>query len=136
MFKLYLIIGLLCLILGCKKENSTVDVSRNLVGHWKLIFGINGFTGKYETIPDGTSILLYLNGDNSYEKYENGIIKYNGKYDIGKVRSIFSGNYEDAIEFDSSNPSELYTIVSVVKDTLTLKINAADGGGSGYIRIK
>jgi hypothetical protein len=83
--------------------------------------------------PSGATTILILNSDKTYQRLVNNSIQQQGIYKVSTVKSIFTGNDDNAIDFDSSG---MWKIISLQKDTLSIADNFADGYGLVYVKMK
>lgn len=133
MSKLYILLSLAGLFLSCKKNNSTDYLGVNFVGHWQYQYQIGGQTGSKVYNPGETTTVLILNGDKTYQRLTNNNIQQQGTYNISQVKSFFTGNNDNAIDFDSSGS---WKVATIQKDTLSIADNFADGYAQVYVKIK
>ncbi len=132
MHRLYIFIILASLFLSCKKSGSIETVSPGFVGHWQYQFRAGGQTGA-RVYPNAVTTVLNLNSDKTYQVLTNNSVQQHGTYNITMMKSIYTGNNDNAIDFDSSG---LWQIITVQKDTLAISDNFPDGFGTTYVRIK
>ena len=120
--------------LGCKKDNNLNPLNSQLAGNWVYLYQAGGITGKPTNFPaSGTTSLLVLSGNQTYQTLVNNKVQTNGSYLLGNVKSYFTGADDNAIKFDSSAD---WQIIVVKNDTLTISDNHADGYGTIYIKEK
>jgi hypothetical protein len=132
MYRLYTFIIIAGLFLSCKKSNSGDAANVNFVGHWQYQYQAGGLTGA-KVYPSGATTILILNSDKTYQRLINNSIQQQGIYKVSTVKSIFTGNDDNGIDFDSSGS---WKIISLQNDTLSIADNFADGYGLVYVRIK
>jgi hypothetical protein len=132
MYRLYIFIVISGLFLSCKKSNlgNTPDVK--FVGHWQYQYQVGGLTGS-KVSPSGAISILILNSDKTYQRSTNGSVQQQGSYKLSMMKSLFTSNYDNAIDFDSSGA---WKIISLQKDTLSIADNFADGYGLVYVKMK
>jgi hypothetical protein len=121
---------------SCKKNPEHLDLEQNLIGIWKYTGSGGGFTGKYEPADPAVEIILELKKDHTYISTRNDEVIQSGKFDITRVRSIYSAHDEDAIRFDVDKSSEVAPYIIILNgNQLSLGHNVYDGISSGYTRI-
>jgi len=133
MHRLYIFIFLTSLFLGCKKDKPISAQGTNFVGHRQYQYEIGGLTGAKTYPPGAATTILFLNNDKTYQWLTYDKVQQTGIYNISSVKSVFSGNNDNAIDFDSSGT---WKIITIQKDTLSIADNFADGYGQVYYRIK
>lgn len=132
MYRLYTFIIISGLFLSCKKTNSGNTPGVKFVGHWQYQYKAGGLTGS-KLSPSGAISILILNSDKTYQRSTNGGVQQQGSYKLSMMKSIFTSNNDNAIDFDSSGT---WKIISLQKDTLSIADNFADGYGLIYVKMK
>lgn len=127
----YLII-LYLFITSCKKDSVAPSSSNDLKGTWRQISYGGGFDGKTYQVPADSVFIITFNNSFRYERKRNGRLVASGTYEVGKAKSIYSGQIEDAIQLDGNG---LWSVIKIDGKTLDLSINAYDAGGSSYTRV-
>jgi hypothetical protein len=121
----------------CKKEQETPDVKKQLVGKWKYTGKSGGYAGKSQKADPAVVTVLEFKKDNTFLRSENNVVKQQGTYTFTRLKSIYSGNEENAIQFDAAaDPHNKGSIITLRNDSLTIADNVYDGFSSGYVRVK
>jgi hypothetical protein len=120
------------LFLSCKKGNWDNTASVKFVGRWQHQYQIGGLTGS-KVSPSGAISILFLNSDKTYQRSTNGGVQQQGSYKLSMMKSIFTSNNDNAIDFNSSGA---WKIISLQKDTLSIADNFADGYSQVYVKMK
>ncbi|UEG54262.1 hypothetical protein LLH06_04675 [Mucilaginibacter daejeonensis] len=132
MIKYCYIIILSLFVASCKKDNAGTPPSNDLKGTWRQTSYGGGFDGKTYQVPADSVLTITFNGSSGYESKRNGKLTHSGTYEVGKAKSIYSGEMEDAIQLDGNG---LWSIIKIDGNALHLSINAYDAGGSTYTRV-
>ncbi|MDB5025060.1 MAG: hypothetical protein JWP78_2815 [Mucilaginibacter sp.] len=106
-------------------------MNSNFAGHWQYQYQIGGQTGA-KVYPSGSSTVLILNINWTYQRLTNNNIQQQGSYKVNTVKSFFTGKNDNAIDFDSSG----WKIITAQNDTLSIADNFADGYSLIYTKIK
>lgn len=127
----------------CKKAIPGSDLEKQLIGVWKYTGKSGGYAGKQEKADPATLNTLEFKSGLLYIRKINDNLTEQGKYELYKTKSIYSGKDDHAIRFESiSNNSDMpknstrNTIITLQNDSLTIADNVYDGFKSIYIRIK
>jgi uncharacterized protein (TIGR03066 family) len=121
----------------CKKEQESPDFKKQLVGKWKYTGKSGGYAGKSQKADPAVLVVLEFKKDNTFLRSENDQVKLQGTYKLTRLKSIYSGQEENAVQFDATaDPRNKGSIIILKNDSLTIADNVYDGFTSGYIRIK
>lgn len=128
--KKYCLLLLTVILFSCKKEESNRSLNTQISGKWELQSYGGGFDGRiYTATPD--SVYLVFMPNQTYNKIVKGQLKEKGTYQLGQVKSIYSGQMDNAIKLGNTG---MWNIIAVNKDTLDISSNVPDGGGASYVR--
>ena len=130
-------------IISCD-SNDVVNNNPEIYGEWEWTGTGGGIAAHIKTTPESTqsSIKLILEKNKTFSILKNGKEIFNGKFEIRKENSIYSGKEEDYINLDIKQLEEpIYFTpkgIITVYDGLILDIsdNNYDGIGSNFKRIK
>jgi hypothetical protein len=121
----------------CKKEQETPDVKKQLVGKWKYTGQTGGFAGKTQKADPAILTVLEFKKDNTFLRSENDQVKLQGSYTLTRLKSIYSGKEENAVQFDAAtDPYNKGNIITLNNDSLTIADNFYDGFTARYIKMK
>ena len=121
----------------CKKEQETPDVKKQLPGKWKYTGKSGGYAGKSQKADPAVAIVLEFKRDNTFLRSENNEVKLQGTYTLTRLKSIYSGKEENAVQFNAAaDPHNRGSIITLRNDSLTIADNVYDGFTSGYVRLK
>lgn len=131
--KRYYALLLFTILLGnCKKESS-ITINQKLVGQWKFVSTKGGFTGNQVILPAaGTTTILVLNSNKTYQMKVNGLIQEDGSYDVSQIQSIYTGKNDNGIKFDNLSD---WKLVSVQNDTLSIADNHVEPFATAYNKV-
>lgn len=132
---------LACLVLltfsGCKTQMVEPAFKVKIIGKWKYTGSSGGFAGKNEPANPSVTNIIEFKSDGKYVRYINNDPDTQGTYDIIRIKSIYSGEEDNAIRFDPRSDSpKTGMIANINNDTLTLGDNFNDGYSSGYVRLR
>lgn len=126
------LVALPALLLGacCRKGDTPVLSSDSITGRWKLVTVTSGFTGQVMTAKEWghTMTLNFQAPDKLTETYDGVPTDYT--YEVKKDTSYIFGSERDFLFRNGERSS----IISLHRDTLSLAMDAADGGGATYVR--
>jgi hypothetical protein len=121
----------------CKKDLQTPDIQKQLVGKWRYTSQTGGFAGKTQKADPAVVTILELKKDNTFLRSENDQVKLQGAYTLTRLKSIYSGQEENALQFDAAaDPHNKGSIITLKNDSLTLADNVYDGFTVHYVRVK
>ncbi|HMI02622.1 MAG TPA: hypothetical protein VK541_09085 [Pedobacter sp.] len=121
----------------CKKEQESPDFKKQLVGKWQYTGKSGGYAGKSQKADPAVVTVLEFKKDNAFLRSENDQVKLQGTYSLTRLKSIYSGKEENAVQFDATaDPQNKGSIITLRNDSLTIADNVYDGFTSDYIRIK
>ena len=119
--------------LSCSKRTSIDSTAIDFVGRWQYQYQSGGQTGLKVYQQSGKITTLNFNSDKTYQRLSDNNTPQEGVYAVKAVKSIFTGNDDNGISFDSSNS---WKIITVRKDTLSLSDNFPDGFSQVYLKVK
>lgn len=131
MIRFFIIAIALLMLAGCRKERFYYD---SFAGSWEKAKFI-GFPGTLE-YPAGNGDILVLGKDGSFERKENNVTVFSGKYQL--ERKTDCGSTEKVWFFVSADPGlSEFLRISIADDELTLGSSSclADGGTTVYRRL-
>lgn len=121
-----LLVLALGMIFSCKKNGNSPSV--NIIGKWELArrYGGNIYPPD-TTYKAGNGNILQFNRDSSYEQYENGILTIGGTFRLqGNLLYFYNALY---------GARQLYDVISISGNTLTIKPTTPDIGTTVYDKI-
>jgi hypothetical protein len=128
--------GILLAFSTCKKQPAQVSFEQELIGKWKYTGKSGGFAGKYEAADLAVMIMIEFKKDRKYIKTTNDKVTDSGHYDLIRMKSIYTGQEDNAIRFNVSPLSASTGHIITIKDNkLELSDNFYDGYSSGYTRF-
>ncbi len=119
---------------ACSK-NVAVIMDQSVVGKWKWMYSVGGFTGKDTVKPGTNTTMLIFNPNHTYEKVVNGTTVAQGMYTIVNVKSIFTGTSAPAIRFDNADDNHTL-LIEMDGAQLILSDNHVEPYGQVYERMK
>jgi hypothetical protein len=129
MKRLLLIICLAVITMGCKKSGNPKP--QGVVGKWELSLEVGGIAGITNHYAPGNGNILLLNSNNTYQRYKQGALIYQGTYQVVKSSITVSTSIFDGIFFDHNTVGE---VIDLQGDALTIGIDYNDQIASSYIR--
>ncbi|MES2827164.1 MAG: hypothetical protein V4687_03385 [Bacteroidota bacterium] len=132
-------LGVLVLLTFSRCKTQTVEPSLKvkIIGKWKYTGSSGGFAGKYDPANAKVANMIEFKSDGKYVRYINNDPDTQGTYDIIRIKSIYTGEDENAVRFDPRSDSPKIGLIANVKnDELTLGDNFNDGYTAGYVRVK
>lgn len=118
-------------IISCKKERPAI--ASQIIGQWELRAVYNGWIGN-KNYPAGNGNYLKFTSS-SFEIDTNKVLVSSGTYSLVKDKFNLTGENGYRIIYNhEANSSRIF--VNVLHDSLTLSVDANDGGGSIYIRME
>lgn len=121
----------------CKKDLQTPDVQKQLVGKWKYTGKSGGYAGKSQKADPAVVTVIEFKKDNTFVRSENDQLKLQGTYTLTRLKSIYSGKEENAVQFDATaDPQNKGSIITLKNDSLTIADNVYDGFTTSYVRVK
>lgn len=118
--------------LGCRKENTSGQMNKNVVGKWLFVSSRGGFTGKDVILPGpGTTSYLVLNADLGYQVMQNGKVQKEGKYATALQQSYVYGTVRQTIRYDNESQFQTYTVNS---DSLLVSDDQVEGYTTLYLK--
>jgi hypothetical protein len=121
---------LLCLLFSCKKEN--IPIQERLVGKWELRTTYSSWSGTKTYQPGNGNIFEFTK--TSFSSYTNGHLDASGSYTITGDTTL-RGSIGDRIIYNGmANSVPIFIKISDKK--LSFSVEAVDGSGSEYERIK
>lgn len=138
--KNFLIVLLLVVAMGCKKDSNTaaadapVVMGTGLPGTWELRSTSGTIAGGMVNYPNGNGNIFVFT-DNTYQHYSRGAITDQGTYSLIQQMSFLYNKMENTIVFNNVSGSPV-TLITQNGNDLTLALDANDGGVAAYVRIK
>lgn len=121
----------------CKKELENPDFKNQIIGKWRYTGQTGGFAGKTEKADPAVVTILEFKKNNTFLRSENDQIKLQGSYRLSRLKSIYSGQEENAVQFDAAaDPRNKGSIVTLKNDSLIIADNVFDGFTATYIRAR
>jgi hypothetical protein len=132
----YSLLALCVLVSGCEKLTEKPSLNQGLIGEWEFVKAVGGFTGTHVILPPANSKTTLIFGDyHQYKKNVDGGTVEAENYQLLKVRSIFTGEDDNAIKFIGSSWDDA-KLISIQNDSLWLTDNHVEPYGSLYVRVK
>jgi hypothetical protein len=121
----------------CKKEQENPDFKKQLIGKWRYVGQTGGFAGKTEKADPAVVTVLEFKKNNTFLRSENDQVKLQGSYQLSRLKSIYSGQEENAVQFDAAaDPQNKGSIVTLKNDSLIIADNVYDGFTATYTRAR
>jgi hypothetical protein len=121
----------------CKKEQENPDFKKQLIGKWRYVGQTGGFAGKTEKADPAVVTVLEFKKNNTILRSENDQVKLQGSYQLSRLKSIYSGQEENAVQFDAAaDPQNKGSIVTLKNDSLIIADNVYDGFTATYTRAR
>ena len=127
-------LAIICTIFGCKK--SVIPISDSLAGTWELSMDVNGFTGSVTHHKPGNDTLMTLTADGNYAFYDHNKITKSGKYTVQQDTSYLYNALKNRIIFDHEDSGFTREFFDISNNQLSFFLDANDGPGVVYRRIK
>jgi hypothetical protein len=105
-------------------------VNSGFTGNWRLVETVIGFSGRPQSVPSDTIILLRMHSDYSYARIDNGRNIDSGKFRFVDTLAIGLNRDTTMIVFGTAPP----LLFGFSADSLILAPNVYDGGALIYIR--
>ncbi|WP_448701885.1 hypothetical protein ACFGVR_06430 [Mucilaginibacter sp. AW1-3] len=136
--KNFLIVLLLVVAMGCKKDNNTtaadapVVMGTGLPGTWELRYSIGGLAAVKTNYPAGNGHLMVFTSE-GYQILDKGNLIRQGSYALIQQQSYLLNKVTSCITFDNDKP---ITLIDLNGNQVSFALDAIDGGSSTYERIK
>ncbi len=129
-FKLVFILLPMCLV-SCKKESTSVSAA--IIGTWELRTVYSGWIPPKNFAPDNGNYMKFTG--TTFQIDSNHVLLSSGSYSIVKEKFNLTGKMGNRIIYNGEEYGSR-TFVDIMHDSLTLSVDAFDGGGALYIRIQ
>lgn len=125
---------------GCKRnDNPSCDTTpaasndtSSITGTWEMIYRHNGLSGG-QSVPACNGNRLVFKSDSTFKQYINWVLIKEGNYMLVPNTLFNMFPTGTMILFDRSAPQIKQRLTNTGK-TMSIDVDAADGGGATYIR--
>ena len=119
---------------SCRKDAPQPSIS--IIGQWRFLNAVGGFTGKQVISPRGNEIYTFK-ADSTFIRLRNDTVLRQGSFHILPVKSIFTGDMRSALLLNMAGYLDAASaqLITISKDTLVITDNHVEPYAYSFVRV-